>query len=51
MTHRDGLPWFWQGACGVAMRGFTSRARRCPKALASRRSGRPYGPSEGVEKP
>ena len=30
------------------MRGIARRARRRPKALESRRSGRPCGPSEGV---
>ena len=51
MTRRNGLPGFRQEACGVAMRDIGSRARRCPKALASRRSGPPFGLSEGVEKP
>ena len=49
MTHRDGLAQgFRQGAWGVAMRGIASPAQRCPKALESRRLGRPCGPSEGV---
>ncbi len=34
----------------MAMRGIAKRARRRPKALVSRRSGRVCGPSEGVEK-
>ena len=34
----------------MAMRGIAKRARRRPKALVSRRSGRVGGPSEGVEK-
>jgi len=35
----------------VAMWGIARRARRCPKALGSRRSGHLCGPSEGVGKP
>ena len=35
----------------MAMRGIARRARRRPKALVSRRSGRLGGPSEGVGKP
>ena len=39
---------FRQGACAVAMRGIAKHARRCPKALAGCRSGRPCGPPGGV---
>ena len=48
MTHRDGLPRLRLGAWGAATQDIGSRARRHPKALASRRSGHPRDPSEGV---
>ncbi len=64
--HRQGLPTpsggsparpqaasqgFRPGARGVAMRDIGSHARRRPKALGSRRSGRAGEPPEGVGKP
>ena len=42
---------FRLGAWGVAMRDIASRLATRPKALASRRCGRPCDPSEGVGRP
>ena len=58
-THSGGSParpegvsqGFRPGARGVAMRDIGSHARRSPKALGSRRSGRAGKPPEGVGKP
>jgi len=48
MTRRDGLPGF---SARSARRGDAGHRKPCATLSESRRSGPPFGLSEGVEKP